>query len=146
MKMAKLSKDYFTDNEVLIIGYPLYDEPGMKMIFPAFLDNNIKVLTMNGKAADNDKDGAGNKIYKSFAELPRVPACAYIYLAKDDIAPWIDQIAAAGIKRVLFHSKRDVNPSDIDASKKAGLETAIACPMMLLGKGFHRFHKFLAGV
>lgn len=146
IKMARLSKEYFTDSEVLIVGYPLYDEPGMKMIFPAFLKNNIKVFSMNSKADDDAKDGSGNKIYKSFADLPKVPACAYIYLAKADVAPWVEKIAAAGVKRVLFHSKGDVEPADIEACRKAGLETAVACPMMLLGKGFHRFHKFLAGV
>ena len=142
IKMAKLTKDYFTNNEVLILGFPLNDDPDMKMILPAFLNNNIKVLAMNSKAEGDN----GIKVYKTFAELPNVPECAYIYLAKEDIAPWIDQLVAAGVKRVLFHSKKDVDPGDIDACKKVGLETAVACPMMLLGKGIHRFHKFLAGV
>lgn len=140
--MAKLSKDYFTSNEVLIVGYPLNDDPDMKMILQGFLNNNIKVFALNSKAAGD----AGIKVYTSLAELPKVPECAYIYLAKEEITPWIGQLAAAGVKRVLFHGRKYVDPSDIEACKKAGLETALACPMMLLGKGMHRFHKFLAGV
>jgi hypothetical protein len=140
--MAKLTKDYFIDNEVLILGYPIKDDPSMKMILPAFTNNNIKVYAMNSQAV-GDRD---IKIYKSFAELPKKPKCAYIYLEKNEITPWISQMAANGMTRILFHSKQDVDPADIEACKKAGLETAIACPMMLLGKGIHKFHKFLAGV
>lgn len=140
--MAKLTKDYFTGNEVLILGYPLNDDPSMKMILPAFLRNNIKVYALNAKAT-GDSD---IKIYKSFSELPAVPKCAYIYLEKNEITPWISKMKENGVERVLFHSKQDVEPADVEACKKAGLETAIACPMMLLGKGMHKLHKFFAGV
>lgn len=140
--MAKLSKEYFSDNEVLILGYPLKEDPSMKMILQAFLNNNITVFALNG-AAEGD---AEIKIYKNLDELPKVPKCAYIYLEKEDITLWIEKLKSSGVTRVLFHSKKDVDPGDIELCRKAGLETAIACPMMLLGKGLHKFHKFLAGV
>lgn len=140
--MAKLTKEFFIDNEVLILGYPLKDDSSMKMILSAFVRNNIKVYAVNSNAT-GDLD---IKIYNSIDELPKVPKCAYIYLAKDEITPWISRIKEKGVQRVLFHSKKDVEPTDVEACKKAGLETAIACPMMLLGKGIHKFHKFLAGV
>ena len=140
--MGKLTKDYFSNGEVLILGYPLSDDPSMKMILPAFLNNKIKVFALNEKAT-RDLD---IKLYKSFAELPKVPKCAYIYLEKNEITPWIKKMKDNGVERVLFHSKKDVEPSDLELCKKAGLETAIACPMMLLGKGLHKFHKLLAGV
>lgn len=140
--MAKLTKDYFSNGEVLILGYPLKDDPSMKMILPAFIRNNIKVYAMNSNATGD----ADIKVYKKFSELPKVPKCAYIYLEKNEITPWIKEMKASGVTRVLFHSKQDVEPADVEACKKAGLETAIACPMMLLGKGLHKFHKLLAGV
>jgi predicted CoA-binding protein len=140
--MAKLTKDFFSDGEVLIIGYPLNDDPSMKMILSAFIRNNIKVYALNPKA-DTDLD---IKIYKSFSELPKIPKCAYIYLKKDEITPWIGDMVNNGVTRVLFHSRKDVEPADVEACKKAGLEPAVACPMMLLGKGLHKLHKLLAGV
>lgn len=140
--MDKLTKGFFSDNEVLILGYPLKSDPSMKMILRAFQQNNITVYAMNANAT-GDLD---IKIYKSFSELPKVPKCAYIYLAKDAIAPWITKMKENGVQRVLFHSKKDVEPSDVEVCRKAGLETAIACPMMLLGGGIHKLHKFLAGV
>lgn len=140
--MAKLSKEYFSDNEVLILGYPLKEDPSMKMILQAYLNNNITVFALNDAAEGH----AEIKIYKNLDELPKVPKCAYIYLEKEDITPWIGKLKASGVTRVLFHSKKDVDPGDIKLCTEAGLETAIACPMMLLGKGLHKFHKFLAGV
>ncbi|WP_019850323.1 hypothetical protein [Desulfitobacterium sp. PCE1] len=140
--MAKLTKEFFSGNEVLILGYPLQKDPSMKMILSAFVKNNIRVYAMN---ADTTGD-LDIKIYKSFDELPRVPKCAYIYLAKGKIAPWITVMKDNGVQRVLFHSKKDVEPADIETCRKAGLEPAVACPMMLLGNGIHKLHKFLAGV
>lgn len=140
--MAKLTKEFFSDNEVIILGYPLKDDSSMKMILSAFVSNNIKVYAVNSNAT-GDLD---IKIYNSLDELPKVPKCAYIYLEKNEITPWISRMKEKGVQRVLFHSKKDVEPADVESCKKAGLETAIACPMMLLGKGIHKFHKFLAGV
>jgi acyl-CoA synthetase (NDP forming) len=140
--MAKLTKEYFSDNEVLILGFPLTDDPSMTMILQGFADNNIKVYAVNEAASGQ----YAVKVYKGLSELPKVPQCAYIWLEKNEITPWIDRLVAAGVRRVLFHSKKDVEQADVEACKNAGLETAIACPMMLLGKGIHKFHKLLAGV
>lgn len=140
--MAKLSKDFFMDNKVLIVGYPVQPDPSMPMLLQAFLDNGVKVYAQNSKPAGD----AGIKIYSSLADLPEVPGTAYIYLDKPDIDAWIDPLAAAGVTRILFHSKRDVDPAQVEACRQAGLETAIACPMMIFGKGFHWFHGKLAGV
>jgi hypothetical protein len=140
--MARLGNDFFLNNEVLIVGYPLAADPSMKMIMKAFLDNGIKVIAMNADAT-GDTDV---KTYKSLAELPTVPKTAYIYLDRKDIGPYVKPLAASGIKRVLFHSKKDVDAEHLEACGKAGMETAVACPMMLLGKGYHKFHAFLAGI
>lgn len=140
--MTKLSKDYFTNNEVLIVGYPENEDLDMKMIMQGFLNNNIKVFAINSSG----RGDAGTKIHTSLTELPNVPECAYIYLPSEAITPWIAPLASAGVKRILFHGRKYVEQNDIDACKKAGLEVAVACPMMLLGKGIHRFHKFLARV
>ena len=89
--MAKLGKDFFVNNEVLIVGYPLMADPSMKMIMKAFLDNGIRVLAMNANAA-GDTDV---RIYKSLTELPTVPKTAYIYLDKKDIGPYVKPLAAS---------------------------------------------------
>ena len=143
--MAKLSKDFFIGSEVLIMGYPLKADPSMPMILQAFRNNGVQVFAQNSEAK-SDADIADIKVYAGLDELPHIPKTAYIYLDKNDIDPWIDPLAAAGVNRILFHSKRDVDPGQLDACRKAGLETAVACPLMIFGKGIHWFHAKLAGV
>jgi hypothetical protein len=140
--MKKLDKEFFAGGEVLIVGYPLKADPSIRIILQAFLNNGLKVFALNSQAQGN----AGIKVYKNLAELPVVPKCAYVYLDKNDIGPWIGQLATAGVTRVLFHSKKDVDQSQLEECRKAGLETAVACPLMILGKGIHKFHGKLAGV
>lgn len=140
--MAKLKKDFFANNEVLVVDYPLNADPSMKMILQAFMKNGMNVYAVNGKAQGD----ADIKVYKSLSELPKVPKTAYIYSEKKDIDPWIEPLKAAGVERVLFHSKKDVDPGQLEACAKAGLTTAVACPMMILGKGLHAFHALIAGV
>ena len=138
----KLSKDFFLNNEVLVLGYPLKDDPAMKVVLKAYLDNGIRVLAMNAQATGD----ADVKLYKSFGELPHIPKTAYIFLEKEEIDDWIQPMADHGVQRVLFHSKKDVDAAQLVDCQKAGLETAVACPLMLLGGGIHRLHAFLAGV
>ena len=114
----------------------------MKVVLKAYLDNGIRVLAMNAQATGD----ADVKLYQSFEALPHIPKTAYIFLDKPDIDAWIEPMANHGIRRVLFHSKKDVDPAQLGACQKAGLETAVACPLMLLGGGIHRLHAFLAGV
>lgn len=146
--MAKLSKDFFVNNEVLIIGYPLKRDPSMEMIMKQFMKSNVRIVALNATAApDATAPGLeGSKIFTSLAQLQRTPKTAYIYLEKNEIDDWVAPIAKAGIQRVLFHSKNDVDPAQLEACAEAGLQTAVACPLMILGGGMHWFHGKLAGV
>jgi predicted CoA-binding protein len=140
--MSKLTKDFFTDNEVLVVGYPVNVDPTMQYLMKAFMSNGLKVFALNSEAQGD----ADVKVYKSLTELPKVPKTAYMYADKKDIDPWIGQLKAAGVEKVLFHSKKDVDPGQLEECAKVGLNTAVACPMMILGKGIHKFHAMLAGV
>lgn len=51
-----------------------------------------------------------------------------------------------GIKRILFQSKKSVDQETLEECRSAGIETAVACPLMFLGSFLHRIHGFFAGV
>lgn len=137
-----LNKDFFTDNEVLVVGYPNKADPTMHYLMQAFMKNGLKVYALNSEGQGE----ADIKVYKSLGELPKVPKTAYMYADKKDIDPWIEQLKAAGVEKVLFHSKKDVDPNQLEKCGRVGLKTTVACPMMILGKGMHKFHAMLAGV
>ncbi|MGE5682894.1 MAG: hypothetical protein ACM34K_18660, partial [Bacillota bacterium] len=58
----------------------------------------------------------------------------------------VKQLKDFGIKRILFHNSKTVSQETLEECRQAGIETAIGCPMMIFGKGLHRFHGFLSGV
>ena len=141
--MTKLNKDFFTDNEVLFVGY----SGGKNKVFVqgvhrAFVKHGLKVYPMNPR-----KDASFDvKVYRSFDELPKVPASAFVLLSKENAKKAIKELKERGVKKILFQSKRMADRELLDQCKALGLETAVACPMMVFGGGFHKFHGFLAGV
>lgn len=140
--MAKLDKDFFTDNEVLFVGYSSRNNTFCKEIYRTFSNKGIKVYPLNNKP-----NGSYDiKVYNDVNELPKVPKCAYVLLNKDNTKNVIKQLADSGVKKILFHSKKTVTPDTLNQCKEAGVETAVACPMMILGSGIHRIHAFFAGV
>lgn len=140
--MAKLNADFFTDNEVLFIGYSSRNQAYSKEIFRAFANNGIKVFPMNNK----ESASFDIKVYKSISELPKVPKCAYILLNKDRASGIIQELSDHGVKKILFHNKKIASPQALDKCKELGIETSVACPLMMFGKGIHKLHGRFAGV
>lgn len=140
--MIKLNQTFFTDNEVLFVGYSQKNQFFCNQVYKAFLDKGIKVYPLN-----NRKDASFDmKIYRDLDELPKVPQCAYILLNKGNTEEVYQQLAAKGVKRMLFQSKRSVTPEILEKCKEMGIETIVACPMMVFGSGIHKLHGFFAGV
>lgn len=140
--MVKLNKDFFEDNEVLFIGYSSRNQAYSKAIYKAFTDNGVKVYPLNSR-----QDGKYDvKVYKDLSELPKIPKNAYILLSKEKTKDAVKQLKDSGIRRILFQSRRTVGQDTLEECSKAGIETAVACPMMLFGSGMHRIHGYFAGV
>lgn len=140
--MAKLDKNFFSDKEVLFVGYSTRNHFLCKEIYKAFERNGIKVFPLNKKAGGSSEV----EIYKNLADLPQVPQTAYIHLKKDNTKQVINELADSGVKKIMFQNKRAVDQETLAECEKLGIETVVACPMMFVGTGIHRIHGFLAGV
>lgn len=140
--MPKLNKDFFTDNEVIFVGYSSKKPQFSSGIYKAFVNNGIKVYPFN----TNSKGAFSIKVYNSLDEMPKIPTCAYVLLNKDNTDKAVKLLAKNGVKRILFQNKKTVSPDTLKECAKQGIETAVACPMMILGSGIHKLHGFLAGV
>lgn len=135
-------KEFYEGNEVLFVGYSSKNQAFSKMIYQAFTDNGIQVYPMNSK-----EDGSYDvKVYHSFDQIPKMPATAYLLLNKENIKKVLPKIAEKGVKKVQFQNKKYIDDAIVNECQTLGIETLAACPMMKFGKGFHRFHAFLAGV
>lgn len=140
--MKKLYKGFFSDKEVLFVGYSSRNAAYSKELFKGFADNNIKVYPYNTK----ENATFDIKVYKSLAELPVMPKTAFILLNKENTAKAVKELMGKGVKRILFQNAKNVDPATVAECEKAGIETAAGCPLMIFGTGFHKFHAFFAGV
>jgi len=140
--MNKLTKDFFNDSEVLFVGYSSRNGAYSKGVYQAFTNNNLKVYPYNTK----ESASYDIKVYKSLAALPSMPKNAFILLNKENTAKAVKQLIEKGIQKILFYSAKNVSQETLEECKKAGVETAAGCPMMIYGTGFHKFHGLLAGV
>lgn len=138
MKIPDIS--FFADNEVLFVGYSRNPQNMSRHIAAAFRKNNIKVYPLN----PNSKGSYDTKVYSNYEELDHIPETAYIILNQANSAAAFEQIKQSGIKRVLFHSKKSVTPAIMEECEKLGIEVAANCPMMILGGGIHKVHRFFA--
>lgn len=143
--MAKLNKDYFLDGEVLFVGYSGNGSKNRLFsqgVYQAFMRSGIKVYPLNNK----ENGSYDVKVYRNLNELPKIPRCAYILLNRENTGNAVKQLADSGIKRILFQNKKNVDPDVLAECSKRNIETAVACPMMILGSGLHKIHGFFAGV
>ena len=140
--MNKLNKDFLKDSEVLFVGYSSRNNAYSKGIYQALTDHNIKVYPYNTK----ENATYDIKVYKSLAELPSMPKSAFILLNKENTAKAVKQLIGKGVTKILFRSSNKVDQQTLEECKKAGIETAAGCPMMIYGTGLHKFHALLAGV
>lgn len=140
--MVKLYKGFFTDSNVLFVGYSSKNIGYSKEVFKAFTNNKIKVYPYNKK----ENATYDTKVYKSLEELPVIPKTAYILLGKENAPVAVKELLSKGVKKILFYSQKAADADTLAACDKAGVETAYGCPVMIFGTGFHKFHAFLAGV
>lgn len=140
--MIKLNKSFFDGQEVLFVGYSEKQKDFCDMVFKAFTDNGIRVYPLNKrKGASFDR-----KVYTEFTELPAIPATAYVLTNKENTKSMVQELADKGIKKILFQGKNNVDPETLEKCRGLGIETVVACPMMVFGRGFHKIHAFFAGV
>ncbi len=140
--MGKLTKDFFGGNEVLFVGYSSRQKGFCNMVAKAFARNGIKVYPLNTKSQAR----FDIKVYSSLKEIPKLPETAYVLTNQENTKQAVRELKANGIKRILFHSKKSVDQETLEECRSAGIETAVACPMMILGSFLHKIHGFFAGV
>lgn len=140
--MKNLSKEFFTEKEVIFMGYSSRTPQFSNMIYKAFTDAGIKVYPMNPR-----KDGKFYvNVYSNISELPKTPKIAYILLNNENARKAVEQLKGTGVEKILFHRGKTADQQLLNDCAAAGIETAVACPLMLFGSGLHKLHAFFAGV
>lgn len=140
--MNKLSKGFLKDNEILFVGYSSRNRAYSNSIYQALANNGFKVFPFNTK----ENGSYDIKVYRKLEELPAIPKSAFVLLNKGNTAKAVRMLVDRGVKRILFYSAKGVDEETQKLCETNGIEMAAGCPMMLYGKGLHKFHGILAGV
>lgn len=140
--MVKFNKDFFTEKDVLFVGYSSRNKAYSNSVYQAFTNCDIKVYPYNKK----DDAAFDLKVYRKLDELPVIPKSAYILLNKANTSKAVKQLIENGVNKILFYSKSTVDSDTLEECDKAGVVTAIGCPLMIYGTGIHKLHAFFAGV
>lgn len=138
---ARIQRAFFKAEEVIFIGYSKRNEAFCRTVKAAFEKSGATVYPVNPNGGPE-----GVKVYRSVDEIPSRPSFAYVLTNASRSADLVSGLAERGVRRILFNSRMSVSQETLDRCAELGIETAVACPMMALGGGFHRFHGFLAGV
>ncbi len=141
-KMARLTRDFFAGGEVLFVGYSSRNAGFSRKLYKAFTEAGIRVYPLNPKGSAD----SAVRVYRSLDELPAVPAAAYVLLGAGKAGGLVRELAAQGVKRILFHLGKTADAAVLEECRALGVETAVACPLMLFGGGIHWLHGWLAGV
>ncbi len=136
--MSIPGKDFFVDNEVLFVGFSRNQKSFCRIPFKQFQESGIKVYPVSNKKVMDSNVNVYN-----LDEMSYVPKTAYVILNKENTAKIIEDLHKKGVKRILFQSKQTVSRETLDKCSELGMETAVACPMMILSKGLvHRIHAY----
>jgi hypothetical protein len=139
--MKKIDKNFIVDNQLLFLGVAKKYKMFCNGAYKAFEKNGIKVFPVK-----IDEAGCKFDSFNSINEIKNLPKTAYSILDTPDNKIIIKELKKKGVKKILFHSKNIIDDELLSQCENLGLEVAVSCPLMLYGKGFHRFHGFLSGV
>ncbi len=139
--MNKIDRNFIIDNQIFFLGvakkYKMYCNTAYKV----FVKNGIKVFPVK-----IDDAACNFNTFSSINEIPVLPKTAYSILDIPDNKKIVKELKNKGVAKILFHSKNIIDEELISLCKNIGLEVAVSCPLMLYGRGFHRFHGFISGV
>jgi len=135
----RIKRSFFASREVVFVGYSRREKAFSEAVKTAFEKAGAKVYPVNPQ-------GGEGGVFRSIDEVPARPELAYVLTSKANAAGALQALAAKGVKRVAFQSKRSADETVLARCAELGMEAVVACPMMALGGGLHRFHGFLAGV
>ena len=137
----RIPRSFFEAAEVLFVGYSRKHESFCRTIHDEYAKRGVKVYPVNPHPED-----FSIPVWARIEDVEARPAFAYVLTGKKTSADLVEALAAHGVERVLFQSSLSADPATLARCAELGMEAALGCPMMAMGRGLHRFHGFLAGV
>ncbi len=137
----RVPASFFQAREVALIGYSR-----RHAAFCSEIKTRLEALGSTVYPVNPNPGEFGVPVYGGVAAIPSSPELAVVLTNKSRNAELLPALAAKGVRRVAFGSSVSADAGTLALCAGLGMEGVVACPLMALGGGFHRFHGWLAGV
>lgn len=142
MMIRKFSKDFFSPGPLAFVGYSSKSPAYSAEIKETLERAGFTVHPVN----KNPSSMLELPLHRCLDVLPPETRQALVLLAGDRALAAVEDLGKLGYRKVLFRSRGLAGKAALERAAALGMEVAVGCPLMVYGKGLHRFHGFLAGV
>jgi predicted CoA-binding protein len=140
--MSVTAKDFIEGKEIVFVGYSGNETSFSRSVYRDFVNAGLTVYPVNTRGFTDN----GVKVYGSVAAIGKVPEAAFVILNAGNALKAVEDLSAAGVKRVWFQGTETADGEVLAACEKAGIEPFVGCGKMYLSNGFiHKLHGFFAG-
>lgn len=136
------TKDLFKGGKVIFAGFSKRNEAYSMSIYDALSRSGLEVYPYNQRKGET----FSVKVFDSLDAIPGNPDAAVVAVKAEHALGLVDSLHGKGVKNILFVSRTAASPAVLEKCGSLGVTAAVACPLMLYGKGMHRFHGWLAGI
>lgn len=132
-------KEIFENDRVLLVGYSSDPSSFSRMVYRELEDAGLDVYPYNPKVREYDIE-----VYSNLDLIEPLPKTAVVLVSSANIDGVMDQLSSRDIKSVIINKKMGIDQSILDKCNRNGIEVKFFCPLLIVGKGFHKIHKFFA--
>lgn len=132
-------KEIFESDKVLLVGYSSNPSSFSRMVYSELEDAGLDVYPYNPKVREYDIE-----VFNSLDSIESLPKTAVVLVSSANIDSVMSELIQKDIKTVIINKKMSIDQTILDMCHKKGIEIKFFCPLLIVGKGFHKVHKFFA--
>jgi len=135
------SKSFFTPGPLAFVGWSSKKLAYCESIRSTLESQGFTLFSVN----NSPTSGFGPEVSRDLASMPADLVQAFILPGGDPALEAVEDLARRGFRRVLIRSRK-LSESAVAKARELGLDAVTGCPLMVYGRGMHRFHGLLAGL
>lgn len=146
MPSRKAIDEFLKQKRIAVVGVSRDPQQFQNGVFRKLKESGYEVVPVNPATAEVE----GVPCYPSVQAVPQPVDGVLVMVSASRAAAVVRDCQAAGVKRVWLHRGAGtgaVSPEAVALARQAGMSLVDgACPLMFLGGGLHKVHKFFTHI
>lgn len=139
VNMKLPGKEIFRSNKVLLVGYSSKSGAFSKMVYNEMEAAGIDVYPYNPNKGEYDIE-----VYSSLDSINDLPETAVVLVGPEHIDSALNDLIKSNVKTIIINRKMKIDSKILTHCNDNSIEIKFFCPLLIVGKGFHKVHKFFA--